>query len=84
MLVQIKRMPDGVWRWNDGQNNSLPVGTLGAYSPDCAVVSNDQLIEYACHKLFFFICENNHLVLVKEEKTWEEALDHCRALGPDG
>ncbi|CAL8316569.1 unnamed protein product [Gadus morhua 'NCC'] len=25
----------------------------------------------------------NHLVFVEEKKTWEEALDHCRALEPD-
>lgn len=28
---------------------------------------------------FSFFCFHNNMVLVKENKTWEEALDHCRS-----
>ncbi|XP_041799279.1 dromaiocalcin-1-like [Chelmon rostratus] len=33
-----------------------------------------------CSARFPFICIRDNLVLVKENKTWEEALHHCRTL----
>ncbi|XP_049905367.1 dromaiocalcin-1-like [Epinephelus moara] len=33
-----------------------------------------------CSARFPFVCLKDNLVLVKENKTWEEALEHCRAL----
>lgn len=33
-----------------------------------------------CGSNHSFMCYNERLVLVKEKKTWEEALEHCRAL----
>lgn len=33
-----------------------------------------------CSARFPFVCFRDNLVLVKENKTWEEALEHCRAL----
>ncbi|TDH17434.1 hypothetical protein EPR50_G00008200 [Perca flavescens] len=33
-----------------------------------------------CSARFPFVCFADNLVLVKENKTWEEALEHCRAL----
>ncbi|TDH17435.1 hypothetical protein EPR50_G00008210 [Perca flavescens] len=33
-----------------------------------------------CSARFPFVCFGDNLVLVKENKTWEEALEHCRAL----
>lgn len=33
-----------------------------------------------CSHRFPFLCYWNNLVVIKENKTWEEALDHCRAL----
>ena len=34
----------------------------------------------SCDAHLPFICFTNNVVLVKENKTWEEALEHCRAL----
>ncbi|CAL8349617.1 unnamed protein product [Merluccius merluccius] len=36
-----------------------------------------------CSKDFGFVCQMDNLILVKENKTWEEAIDHCRALQVD-
>lgn len=33
-----------------------------------------------CGSRHSFMCYDERLVLVKEKKTWEEALEHCRAL----
>ncbi|CAL8325610.1 unnamed protein product [Arctogadus glacialis] len=40
-----------------------------------------KLIERLCRREYWFLCEHN--LVLEEEKTWEEALDHCRALEPD-
>ncbi|KAK5615461.1 hypothetical protein CRENBAI_000711 [Crenichthys baileyi] len=33
-----------------------------------------------CGAYFPFLCISDNMVLVKEEKSWEEALEHCRRL----
>ncbi|CAL8325614.1 unnamed protein product [Arctogadus glacialis] len=50
---------------------------------NCGTVYKGKLVDHYCSRGLFFLCEYNHLVFVEEKKTWEEALDHCRALGPD-
>nr|XP_054599461.1 uncharacterized protein LOC107373000 [Nothobranchius furzeri] len=34
----------------------------------------------SCGKKHYFLCSDESLVLVKENKTWEEALEYCRSL----
>ncbi|XP_014852426.1 PREDICTED: struthiocalcin-1-like [Poecilia mexicana] len=34
-----------------------------------------------CDKQFPFLCVSDNVVLVKENRSWEEALEHCRGLG---
>lgn len=33
-----------------------------------------------CRARFPYVCLSENLILVKENKTWEEALEHCRAI----
>ncbi|CAL8316561.1 unnamed protein product [Gadus morhua 'NCC'] len=47
----------------------------------CGLIHQDRLFNELCGKTFWYLCEHN--LALEEEKTWEEALDHCRALEPD-
>lgn len=38
-------------------------------------------INVVCDGYRTIMCFHEKLVLVKENKTWEEALEHCRSLG---
>ncbi|CAL8374593.1 unnamed protein product [Gadus morhua 'NCC'] len=49
----------------------------------CAIVYQDNLHIHPCNDKLAHICEKYFFVLVKEEKSWEEALLHCRAMGVD-
>ncbi|XP_056452997.1 uncharacterized protein LOC130387769 [Gadus chalcogrammus] len=73
---------NGVWRWENGQRNSLPFQLLYHwYDNGCGGIHQGRLIDRHCSNTFWFLCEHN--LVLEEEKTWEEALDHCRALEPD-
>ncbi|XP_065814220.1 lymphocyte antigen 75-like [Labrus bergylta] len=50
---------------------------------DCALLNNDtgQIDGRACSKSLPFVCFGDNLVLVKENKTWEDALQHCHDMG---
>uniref|UniRef100_A0A3Q3GK90 C-type lectin domain-containing protein n=1 Tax=Labrus bergylta TaxID=56723 RepID=A0A3Q3GK90_9LABR len=47
---------------------------------DCVTITSEgkQMTTRDCSSKLPFVCYNNNLVLVKENKTWEEALEHCR------
>ncbi|XP_060911309.1 secretory phospholipase A2 receptor-like [Labrus mixtus] len=47
---------------------------------DCVTITSKtkRMTTRDCSSKLPFICYNNNLVLVKENKTWEEALEHCR------
>ena len=49
---------------------------------DCVGISNKdkKMANLDCDTLWPFYCLQDNLVLVKEDKTWEEALEHCRAM----
>lgn len=51
---------------------------------DCVTMTSKsgEMATQNCSARFPSICAGDNLVLVKENKTWEEALEHCRALEP--
>ncbi|CAL8243213.1 unnamed protein product [Lota lota] len=61
--------------WASGEPNTedrfVFIKSDKLYGDDCASCSNK------------FVCQMDNLILVKENKTWEEAIDHCRALPVD-
>ena len=73
----------GVWESSSG----LPIyenwkGGQPKADGDCVAMSNKDLkmANKDCDTLWPFYCSQDNLVLVKENKTWEEALEHCRAM----
>ncbi|CAL8364268.1 unnamed protein product [Gadus morhua 'NCC'] len=77
------RRTDGVWTWAGGQ----PLGVLHWENDDepkddkhCAQWKSGGLISEDCTNGKKFYCADQNLVLISEEKTWEEALQHCRDL----
>ncbi|XP_032443312.1 rheacalcin-1-like [Xiphophorus hellerii] len=45
---------------------------------DCAYIDNNNGYTDYCNANRGFICYDERLVLVKENKTWEEALEYCK------
>ncbi|XP_060716241.1 macrophage mannose receptor 1-like isoform X2 [Tachysurus vachellii] len=71
------------WIWSDQRNSTFrywrsdkPTGSL-----NCAAVSESEQrywTDVDCTEKLPFICHENKLILIKENKTWKEALIYCR------
>uniref|UniRef100_A0A3B4U9P7 C-type lectin domain-containing protein n=1 Tax=Seriola dumerili TaxID=41447 RepID=A0A3B4U9P7_SERDU len=78
--------PD-VWRWSDGRSDNFTHWNVNSNEPNglynnenCAVMKSSWWFDVPCNLKFTFLCYEDDLILVKENKTWEEALKHCRTL----
>ncbi|XP_069044387.1 macrophage mannose receptor 1-like [Lepisosteus oculatus] len=75
------------WEWSDGGDSSFRNWATGeprnlADSEKCvlqSLESGSQWNDITCQTLQPFFCQHDfQLVLVKENRSWEEALDYCR------
>ena len=77
-------LPGGGWKSSDGTPTNYEdwAGGQPTADGDCVAVSNadKKLTNLDCDTLLVSYCFSDNLVLVKENKTWEEALEHCRAM----
>ncbi|XP_032377794.1 uncharacterized protein LOC116693151 [Etheostoma spectabile] len=72
---------EGTWKWSSGVSEYRNwVGNPG--SDDCGSISSEtkQMSTQNCAARFPSLCHTDNLVLVKENETWEGALEHCRRL----
>lgn len=73
------------WKWSRGDKTASFL-TWADNEPQnnehCAAIWRDRKkwVNIGCNHWLGFICSAEKLVLVKEKKTWEEALQHCRSL----
>lgn len=72
------------WKWSGGKNASFlnwsPLHTENTNKDDnCVVYSERGWKGRKCEmNKYFFYCFQSSMVLVKEKKTWEEAMEQCR------
>ncbi|XP_029354752.1 uncharacterized protein LOC115041449 [Echeneis naucrates] len=71
------------WMWSTGfREFKRWVPDEQSHNGDCVSISSisKDMSTQDCSARFPFACYRDNLVLVKENKTWEEALEHCRSL----
>lgn len=81
--------PD-VWNWSDGDESSFTNWNRKSNQPDnqlgnenCVAMGMALWYDFQCDRQNAFLCYEDGPILVKENKTWEEALEHCRTLDVD-
>ncbi|XP_034733620.1 uncharacterized protein LOC117948197 [Etheostoma cragini] len=74
------------WDWSDGDLSSFRKWSSINDQPnnyqgkeDCVAMGQTFWFDIFCTDQRAFVCYDN-LILVKENKTWEDALEHCRNL----
>ncbi|XP_011608138.1 secretory phospholipase A2 receptor-like isoform X1 [Takifugu rubripes] len=71
-----------MWKWSKGSSEYRNWATGEPKNDgDCVTISSitRKMSTQDCRARFPFVCLKENLILVKENKTWQEALEHCRA-----
>ncbi|XP_067303755.1 macrophage mannose receptor 1-like [Pseudorasbora parva] len=77
--IGLQKTSVNKWQWSSGDPVLyLNWGSGQTNGSDCGFMSNGQIYNYPCSALLQFICNNNKLILIKENLTWPEALRYCR------
>nr|XP_040060816.1 macrophage mannose receptor 1-like [Gasterosteus aculeatus aculeatus] len=78
--IGLHRNDRGEWEWSGGEDASFFNWAQGEEGQDhgCVAHSDAGWRNDDCSKRRPFSCFHNGLVLVKENKTWEEAMERCR------
>ncbi|XP_062420179.1 macrophage mannose receptor 1-like [Pungitius pungitius] len=77
------------WKWSDESSSSFryweKISEQDKDSDEnddkdqkCATVSDGKWSSDDCDEEHPFFCYNDKLILIKEKRTWEEAVDYCR------
>lgn len=72
-----------IWKWVGNFTPSVTKwATNETQSQDCAAynVYSKMYLRTSCSERFHPLCLNDNLLVVKENKTWEEAVNYCLAL----
>ncbi|XP_071058686.1 beta-1,4 N-acetylgalactosaminyltransferase 2-like [Pseudochaenichthys georgianus] len=81
-----KNPSDSAWKWSETDEianfTNWAVGQPNRKDVNCVVIymNTHEWHDFQCDREFRFLCYDETLVLVKERKTWDQALRHCRLL----
>uniref|UniRef100_A0A8C1YAX5 C-type lectin domain-containing protein n=1 Tax=Cyprinus carpio TaxID=7962 RepID=A0A8C1YAX5_CYPCA len=78
-----------LWVWSDNSTSTFTHWqsnrpTTSNTNHDCALIDRQgRWTDEVCSKEHPFVCYDDKLVLIRENKTWTEALRHCRNMDMD-
>ncbi|XP_055363413.1 secretory phospholipase A2 receptor-like [Betta splendens] len=83
--IGLQRVPRGsdTMVWSDGEAKGFThwdTGEPNHLDENCVGMQNSVWFDTECHNEEPFLCYEDEPILVQNNKTWEEALDDCRAL----
>lgn len=81
--IGLHREGGNTWRWTgDHQSDYRNWAPREPLTEDCGSFEADTEKWHTdmCSERHDFVCYDDNLVVVNENKTWEEALEHCRSL----
>uniref|UniRef100_A0A8C1XX68 Macrophage mannose receptor 1-like n=1 Tax=Cyprinus carpio TaxID=7962 RepID=A0A8C1XX68_CYPCA len=78
--IGLQKTSRDEWQWSSGEPALYLNWATGQPEgrDDCAGMRNGQWNDLRCTDNRYFICNNNKLILIKENLTWSEALRYCR------
>lgn len=81
--IGLQLTADKMWSWSGGMMSDYR--NWAAKEPvfeNCVVFKEIRPNFHAkdCTKKYAAVCQDDNLMVVKEKKTWEEALNHCRQI----
>lgn len=85
--IGLYQQADLQWDWiGDLQTNYRNWAPGEPLTADCGAINSSTTLWHTkkCSENLQFVCFSDNLVLVKENKTWEQALKYCRAFCPSG
>ncbi|KAJ3593594.1 hypothetical protein NHX12_005928 [Muraenolepis orangiensis] len=79
--IALRLMDNSQWQWPGGRPlNYSRLTDHTDVNKKCVKRKNSEWKGEDCGHDKPFFCANNKLLLIKENKTWEQALEHCRGL----
>uniref|UniRef100_A0A672Y873 C-type lectin domain-containing protein n=2 Tax=Sphaeramia orbicularis TaxID=375764 RepID=A0A672Y873_9TELE len=69
------------WSWSTAETEYRHWDDEEPSAGNCVTIASltKKMSTKNCSSLYPFTCFSDNLILVKENKTWEEALEHCRS-----
>nr|XP_055033506.1 lymphocyte antigen 75-like [Misgurnus anguillicaudatus] len=82
--VGLRLISANNWQWSNGANSSFIIWAPGEPNEPggdiCAAYKNGSLYDFPCTDSYSYYCYkwDPKLIVVKENKSWEDALQYCR------
>ncbi|KAK7916414.1 hypothetical protein WMY93_012175 [Mugilogobius chulae] len=67
------------WKWSDGEYSDFWKWGPG-FESGSEMLLNKTMFVHNCSEVFPYLCYTHNVILVKENMTWEEALEECKVV----